>query len=189
MCACVCAPAARPQLLRRVRRAASCARPSLRLTWGKGDSNLDLCRGGPLPSGSINQSAKPTLHPRNLRTGRWARVLQAPSLPLPALPAPPPRPRVPRRTSALGWLSPSPPVPCPPCLLPCSVESRDAGVEEEDGVVSVQVRSVDSSGGRPPLGSAATCSSLVQVLARGPPAPLPPSPALSPAQPRIAVAC
>lgn len=113
VCACVCAPAARPQLLRRVRRAASCARPSLlRLTWGKGDSNLDLCRGGPLPSGSINQSAKPTLHPRNLQPGRWAGVLQAPSLLLPALPAPPPRPRAPRVPPARLAL------PLPSCPLP-----------------------------------------------------------------------
>lgn len=44
-CACVCAPAG-PQLLRRLRRAASCAAPLLSaLLGGKGDSSLDLYRG------------------------------------------------------------------------------------------------------------------------------------------------
>lgn len=48
-CACVCAPAG-PQLLRRLRQAASCAAPLLpALLGGKGDSSPDLYRGSWLP--------------------------------------------------------------------------------------------------------------------------------------------
>lgn len=50
-----------------------------------------------------------------------------------------------------------------------------ARVGEEDRVVSEQVWSPDNSRARPPLGSAATCSSLAQVLARLLPPALPPS--------------
>lgn len=103
-----------------------------------------------------------------------------------------PRPRFPRAPRAAPLRSACSPPPRLTPFLPVFSPARwsaDVGVEEEDRVVSEQVRSLDSARGRPPLGSAATCSSRVRGLARRPPAPRPPSPALSPAQPRIAVAC
>lgn len=154
-------------------RAASCAGLSpLRRTWGEATLAWSLAEEVPFPPATpINKPHQPRV-PGALRPP-WAGVLPAPSRPARARR---PRPRFSWRSrarlaaplrSARSPLLAFPGLPVPYLLL-CSIEGGAAGVEEEDRVISEQVRSLDNSRTRPPLGSAATCSFLAQVLARPP---------------------
>lgn len=136
----------------------------------------------------LNKSISHTSLASQAPAAAVAGVLPAPSPPLLSSPAPPPLllalRRAPRCASALRSLSPLRLSLSFPTFSSASSEWGCPG-GRRNRVVQEEVRSLDNSRARPPLGSPATCSSLAQVLAR-PPAP---APALAPAQPRIAVAC